>query len=386
MAKVLSKAKKWLTSNKGRLEIVGGVTACILIELYKEQIIQNSYWIGILAMMVSFILACVYQYEWQDSYSWQILFTYVCTLFLIFVALIGWWVCQEKKDQLNLKRALAQLRKTLYEWTDAQQRLEGAIVGIKMNDKKVKDIQSEIEASLGDIQRDFDRLTTQQGADIMDRLRDTVSKLVSNCNQVADDVLQYAADEAGSDYTGPQPSDGRHMTDIGIDAFRGLLVHMLDPDKTPRYLDILSRDGISSFQTALSDHEMDANRVLGNDLNAFLKQRAKDARDDPRAVTAGSLVNDLVKRSVALTIMLGAEAVAERDAFDVALMEEAAKVIRQVQETINLRIITYHKFAERLDRTVSSMSNANDDDDDDDDEESGLKTNTVVSSAETQLV
>ncbi|MEM6713326.1 MAG: hypothetical protein AAF590_13755, partial [Pseudomonadota bacterium] len=271
----------------------------------------------------------------------------VVNLCLIVVSLTGWWVCLNKKDQLNMKRTLSQLRKTLKQWTDAQQRLESAIVGIKMNDKQVQDIQNEISASLGDIKQDLERLSRQQGADIIDTLRDTVAKLVTHCQNLADDVMEE--DDYG------QPGDGKHLTEIGVQAFHGLLVHMLDPMRTPRYLTTLQAKGVQPFLAELDAHNDDANRLLGVELHDYLKKRAAEAATTKK-ITAGSLVNELVDRQVALIIMLGADTLAKKQAADLALLGAAGDCIKDVQDAIKLRILTYRRFAEQMDRLKSANS------------------------------
>lgn len=349
---VLSQLKEWSSSRSGRLGVVGGVSAFLFEETYKEQIIHNSYWFGVIAIFVAVLLACYYQFEFDEkAFAWRLLFAYVVNLCLIFVSLTGWWICQNKKDQLNMKRTLSQLRKTLKQWTDAQQRLESAIVGIKMNDKQVQDIQNEISSSLGDIKQDLERLTHQQGADIIDTLRDTVAKLVTNCQNLADDVME--ADDYG------QPGDGKHLTDIGVHAFRGLLVHMLDPMHTPRYLTTLQAKGVQTFLEELEAHTDDANRLLGVELHDYLRKRAAEA-SKAKKLTAGSLVNDLVDRHVALIIMLGADTLAKKQAADLALLGAAGNCIKDVQDAIKLRIITYRRFADQVDRLKSAKSTIGD--------------------------
>lgn len=345
---VLSQLKDWSSSRSGRLAVVGGISAFLFEETYKEQIIHNSYWFGIIAIFVAILLACYYQFEFDEkAFAWRVLFAYVVNMCLIVVSLTGWWVCQNKKDQLNMKRTLSQLRKTLKQWTDAQQRLESAIVGIKMNDKQVQDIQNEISASLGDIKQDLERLSHQQGADIIDTLRDTVAKLVTHCQNLADDVMEE--DDYG------KPGDGKHLTEIGVHAFRGLLVHMLDPMRTPRYLSTLQAKGVQTFLAELEAHHDDANRLLGVELHDYLKNRAAEAAT-AKKITAGSLVNDLVDRQVALIIMLGADTLAAKQAADIALLGAAGDCIKDVQDAIKLRIITYRRFADQMDRLKSGTS------------------------------
>lgn len=290
---VVSKLKDWSTSTSSSRNVVYGVGAFVFVELYKEQIFQYSWVVGIVAMLLTLVLLYYYQYSWDSaSFAVQVAFAYVSSLALIFVALFGWWVCNNKKDTLNMKRTLASIMKTLTQWSDAQKELEGAMAGIEINDRKISDIQKEIRVLLEQLQKQLDTVIVDQKKHVTDKFRDTIVKFVANCNRVANDALRDADEKPvrGTD----------KISGLGVHAFRAMLLHMLKPNQTPRFLYKLSVFGKQAFLDDLQKHEGDAKNVLGQDINDFLKAQAANAE-----VNVGYLVGNLVQRDVGLLIMLG---------------------------------------------------------------------------------
>ena len=93
-----------------------GIGVFVAIETYKPILLQRAWMAGVVCELVVILL-----FGLNAIANIPALVAVVAALTLVAAALIGWWVCNNKKDDLNMLRAVQRFNSLLLELDAAEQ-------------------------------------------------------------------------------------------------------------------------------------------------------------------------------------------------------------------------------------------------------------------------
>jgi len=127
----------------------------MLLEAYKPLILRKVWLLGFASAAFTLVLMYI---MYQTRHSAMSVLSLMSSIGLLAASVVGWWTCNNKKDDLNMLRSVEHFQKLLENLKKAESRLRGALDTMIAADKDmstleddIKEAQQKIQASLADM-------------------------------------------------------------------------------------------------------------------------------------------------------------------------------------------------------------------------------------------
>ena len=132
------------------------VGAFVAFETYKPLLLQRA-WIAAAALVATSAILTASTFA-PMSAQWTRNISLLGAIFLSTSALIGWFVCNNKKDDLVQKRAIARFNLSLIELEAAEGRLRGALDAMVACDSDMQSLTDDIQAQAESVHAELERI------------------------------------------------------------------------------------------------------------------------------------------------------------------------------------------------------------------------------------
>ena len=140
------------------------VGAFVWLETYKDVILRKVWVLGLACVATSAVLltlSAVAPAPTGDAQQPKLIFA-IGSFAQLVAALVGWWTCQNKKDDLNMMRSLAEMGRQVQRLEKAEGRLRGALDAMTVSGAEMDTLDAEIEASFATAQSQLAKIRVEQ--------------------------------------------------------------------------------------------------------------------------------------------------------------------------------------------------------------------------------
>ena len=137
----------------------GAVGAFVWLDTYKAVLLRKVWIVGLLCALTAAALVTT---STSASGVGRRLTFLLANLVHLVASLVGWWTCQNKKDDLNTMRSLAEMRSQLQRLEKAEGRLRGALDAMAVSGAEMDDLDAEIDAAFATAQSQLARIRDEQ--------------------------------------------------------------------------------------------------------------------------------------------------------------------------------------------------------------------------------
>ena len=145
------------------------VGAFVWLETYKAVLLRKVWMLGLLCAAASIALLGLGLVAWSApatdaaAAATTIKVVYaVSTATQLVASLVGWWTCQNKKDDLNTMRSLAEMQRLVQRLEIAESHLRGALDAMLVSGAEIDTLDVEIEEAFSRAQAQLDQIRAEQ--------------------------------------------------------------------------------------------------------------------------------------------------------------------------------------------------------------------------------
>lgn len=145
--------------------VTKAVGAFVLLEMYKDVLLRKVWLLGIGCLATSSVLLTIsftLPASAEASGSVQARLAFMIASFVqLGAAVVGWWTCNNKKDDLNQMRSIAEMKGHVQRLEKAEGRLRGALDAMAISGAEMDTLDAEIEEAFKVAQEDHERIRAE---------------------------------------------------------------------------------------------------------------------------------------------------------------------------------------------------------------------------------
>jgi len=155
-------------------KLSGGIGAFVLLETYKPLLLRRAWLPAAACVAFSFVLGCVALSTAAGAEAVGLLgaLTFMCT------SLVGWWVCNNKKDDLVMMRAIERFGGLLGELNEAESRLRSSLNTMLLCDTDMEKLTDELETAFAQAEAELSTIRAQNEKAIVGQRRSTIEQVL----------------------------------------------------------------------------------------------------------------------------------------------------------------------------------------------------------------